>query len=191
MSGKSQLFKETYDVPVLFNYIGGLAKNAPVHFAGHAVGKVTKIVFLPDGDYRIAVTVNLDKSVVLKKDSQAYIDALGFMGEKFVDLTPGARAAAPLGNEPLKGTDPIAMLDMLKKGNQILDEFQKTSDSIEHLVGDMNKIVGDNHSHLDGIFKNLNDTSQNLKEMTQDLKKHPWKLLRKSNEENRKHFIVF
>lgn len=166
---------------VLFNYIGGLSKNAPVHFAGHNVGKVEKIHFITSPKTQLEVTISLAKDVPVRQDSEAFIDTLGFMGEKYLEITVGKDASPLLGEaDPIKGTDPIPMMEMIKKGNEIMDEFQKTTQHLKTLTEDLTKIMGDNREQLDGIFQNLNVTSGNLKDMTSDLKTHPWKLLRKS-----------
>lgn len=191
MSGKSQLFQDTYRIQILFNYIGGLAKNAPVHLAGKEVGQVADIRFVGSPDGRVAVTVAVSKEAVITKDAGAFIDALGFMGEKFIEIIPGSPESPALGeNETLRGIDPIPLIDLIKKGTQIADEFEKTANSMQALMGDLNQIVGENRAQLDGTIANLNEASKNLKEMTADLKLHPWKLLKKSDSK-KKRFLVF
>lgn len=196
MAGNFQLFTETYQVRILFNYISGLAKNAPVHFAGHEVGKVTDIRILGQHEGQVAVTVSIAKTAVLRNDSQAFIDILGFMGEKFVELTPGTPEASPLkDNETLLGTDPIALNEIMKKGTEIADELEKTTVSLQGLIRNVDKTVAGSQSEVGEIFENLNEASRNLKEMTQDLKLHPWKLLRKGKEEKpdgkKRRFLFF
>lgn len=191
MAGKSQLFQDTYQIQILFNYIGGLAQNAPVHLAGKAVGRVVDIRFKDSPEGRVIVAVSVAKEAVIRKDSRAFIDALGFMGEKFIEIIPGSPEAAPLHeNGTLRGIDPIPLIELVKKGTQIAEEFEKTADSMQGLIGDLNQIVGQNRTELDGTVKNLHEASKNLKEMTADLKAHPWKLLKKSSDK-KKHFLFF
>ncbi|MBN1688077.1 MAG: MCE family protein [Candidatus Omnitrophica bacterium] len=179
-ASKSQLFKQTYQADILFNYISGLAKNAPVHFAGHEVGKVTDIRFLGGSDNSVLVTVTISRDVVLKRDSRAFINVLGFMGEKFIEISPGTIEAQPLGKgATLRGDDPVAMMEVVKKGTEILAEFEKISVSLQNLIANMNDLLGENEEEVEDIFKNLDEASVNLKEMTADLKQKPWKLLRK------------
>ncbi|MBI4115927.1 MAG: MCE family protein [Candidatus Omnitrophica bacterium] len=186
-----QLFQNTRDIPISFDYVGGLEKNAPVHFAGYKVGKVKYVEFLKDKEAQVLVHISLSRDVVLKKDSEAYIEVMGFMGEKFIELTAGSSEAEPLlENEPLKGTDPVPMMAMIKQGTELLTEFEKTVDSLQELTTDLKGIVGENRTELDQIFNNLNQASKNLEEMTHDLKLHPWKLLKKS-EGKKKRFLFF
>jgi phospholipid/cholesterol/gamma-HCH transport system substrate-binding protein len=195
LAGNFQLFADTYRIPILFNYISGLTKNSPVHYAGHAVGKVTDIKIVGKQEGQIVVTVSISKDAILRKDSQAYVDVLGFMGEKFVELTAGSPDAPLLGEgEMLAGTDPIALNEIMAKGTAIADELGKTTASLDTLIKNADQMVAGSRSDIGEIFTNLNESSRNLKEMTEDLKHHPWKLLKKSKEnspEARKRRFLF
>ena len=134
----------------------------------------------------------ISKGAVLRQDSQAYIDMLGFMGEKFLELTPGSFESPVLGTgEPLRGNDPIALNEIMKKGTEAAEELQKTTVSLRGLIEDLQATVGENRTELESIFKNLNETSENLKAMTHDLKLHPWKLLKKGEESGKRRFLFF
>lgn len=187
LAGKSQLFKDTYQVEILFDYISGLAKNAPVHFAGHEVGKVTAIRLSGKEEGQIVVTARIPKEIRLRQNSQAFIDLLGFMGEKFLEISPGSAQAPFLPeNERLRGTDPVPLNELMKQGMEIADELEKTTVSLQELIQNLNQVVGENRTELSSIFDNLNTSSENLKEMTHDLKLHPWKLLKKGKEKKGK-----
>ncbi len=156
-----------------FNFVSGLEKNAPVHFAGHSVGTVKSIV-IQDGDPTVAVTILIDKNAPVKADSQAFVDTLGLLGEKFIALTPGSASAPRL--EPggiLTGVDPMPVHQMIRQVTELTENMIPVTQKVNHLMEGHEKDV-------EGILVNLNQASENLKEMTHDLKLHPWKLLRKS-----------
>ena len=181
LSSRSHFLTPMAERKVIFNYIGGLAKNAPVHFAGHNVGKVEGVRFIGAPKTQVEVTISIAKDVPVRKDSEAVIDALGFMGEKYLELTVGKEDSPLLGDgEPLKGTDPIPMMEMIKRGNAVLTEFEATNQHMKKLTNQLDEILTSNRKGLDDTFQNLDSVSANLKDMTADLKAHPWKLLRKS-----------
>lgn len=183
MSGKTQFFGKTRLVKIKFNYIGGLEKNSPVHYAGNKIGKVTHIDFTPEGPSLLTVTAAVSPDVVLRADSQAYVDALGFMGEKYVEITAGAPGSPALeAGKALQGTDPMPMMELVKRGTELLSDFEKSNENLKKLMADLHDLLGNNKGNLDSIFTNLNASSENLKEMTQNLKYHPWKVLRKGKE---------
>lgn len=184
MSGSFQLWKDNYDIHITYKYISGLQLNAPVHVAGFKVGKVTNIQFMGNDEPGVLITASVDRNVVLKKDAEAYLNVAGFMGEMFVELFAGSKDSPKLGaDDRIKGTDPIPLMELVKRGSQLLERFEKIADSIDRMAQDMKDLLGNNKGDLDLTIKNLNETSGNLKEMTYDLKRHPWKLLRKGKEE--------
>lgn len=169
-------------------------------------------------DGQFLVTVTLNRKAQLKQDSQAYIEMYGFMGEKYVELTPGTEASPVLEpGQTIRGEDPLAMHEIFAKGTLIAEEFQKTASAFTELVENVNQTldensplfkdlmlnidgaVNENRSDLKAILENINFTtadmkiiSSNVKELTDDLKKHPWKLLRKTNaDKNSKKFLFF
>lgn len=164
--------QDTYEYKIGFNFISGLEKNAPVHFAGHSVGTV-KSIAIRDGHPIVEVTIAIDKHTPVRADSQAFVDTLGLLGEKFIALTPGSAAAPKL--QPggvLQGTDPLPLHQLMEQMNQLTTQLVPLTDKTNHLLEGHEK-------DLEEILVNLNASSQNLKEMTEDLKHHPWKLLRK------------
>ncbi|MBI3317087.1 MAG: MCE family protein [Candidatus Omnitrophica bacterium] len=192
IAGSVQMFGHFREVGVLFNYVSGLEANSPVFYGGLEVGKVKKLSLMktPEAS-KVRVTLSLPEEAVVHEDSQVYIEVLGFMGEKYIEITPGSTASPVLGpGKMLQGTDPVPLMEIVKDGRELLDEFNGIADSLENLVGKGDKIVGDNQQNLNEIFANLNESSKNLKEMTADLKTHPWKLLRKS-EKKKKRFLIF
>lgn len=192
ISGSIQLFKAERQVAVLFNYVSGLEVNSPVFYGGLEVGKVKKMSLTKVGEEsKVLVLLSVPPDVTLREDSEVYIDVLGFMGEKFVELSPGTAASPELSaDKTLIGTDPVPLMKIVKDGRELLDEFKAIATSLESLVSKGDKLVGGNEQNLNEIFTNLNESSKNLKEMTADLKTHPWKLLRKS-EKKKKRFLIF
>lgn len=177
-AGSAQVWGNQKKVHLMFNYISGLENHSPVQFGGHKIGKVSAVEFInTNNEAKIKVTLDVNQNVPVRTDSEAFIEILGFMGEKFIEITPGT-TEAPLLEEggTLKGTDPIALMKVVKDGTELLTEFQKIADSLSGMASR-------NEENMDEIFTNLNATSENLKEMTHDLKLHPWKLLRKGKEQ--------
>ena len=162
----------TKSYKITFNFISGLEKNAPVHFAGHSVG-IVKSISLHDGDPAVEVVIQVAKATPVRADSEAFVDTLGLLGEKFISLMPGNATAVLL--EPggvLVGNEPTPIHQMITQMNELTTQLIPLTEKSNHLLEGHEK-------DIEGILVNLNASSENLKEMTGDLKKHPWKLLRK------------
>jgi phospholipid/cholesterol/gamma-HCH transport system substrate-binding protein len=174
----------SYPVKLHFNFISGLQKGAPVRFAGAMAGKVEKIEIASDAaKSNIEVVISVNKNVTLHENSEAYIDTLGLMGEKYIELTPGSSGTPVLKPESiLIGQDPLAMHELYKKGMSIADRMDKTLVTMESLLANSNDVVKDNRGEINETMKNLKDISVEMKAFAKDLKANPWKLFWKGKE---------
>lgn len=180
--GDFQALGQTQEYKIHFNFISGLEKNAPVHFAGHSVGTVQSIA-IHDGNPAVEVTISVDKGTPLRTDSQVFVDTLGLLGEKFIALMPGTPSAPKLeAGGVLQGTEPMPLHQLIRQMDQLTANLIPITDKA-------NRLLEGHEKELESILVNLNEASQNLKEMTQDLKLHPWKLLRK--EAGKRRFGIF
>ncbi len=70
-----------------FASVSGLKKGASVEIAGVEVGKVESIAL---SGYKADVVIGIRKGVRLQEDTIASIRTRGLIGDKFVNLSPGA-----------------------------------------------------------------------------------------------------
>ena len=177
MVGAFRTSAGTYPVKVLFNFISGLETGATVRFAGMDVGRVEKVEILPSSSKaNIQATISVDKRIILREDSEAYIDTLGLMGGKYIEVTPGTVDAGEL--EPgatLRGEDPLAMRTLYKRGMDVADK-------LEELLKNSNGIMEDNRDGIKVIVENIEAVSADAKYLAADLKNNPWKLFWKGKE---------
>lgn len=164
-----------------FSYISGLEENAPVYYGGHEVGRVKRIEVIPHQERPIRVTVEVPSHVLLTEASEAHIDTLGLMGEKFVELSLNAADApriAPGGY--VRGVDPIPMYLLVEKANLLADRMDRLTESLVPLVERLEHLTTGQEEQIAKTIANIHETSANLRDMTYELKFHPWKLIRKS-----------
>lgn len=174
MGGSTQTWQ------IRFTYVGGIKQDAPVYFSGVEVGKIDKIEVQGDKTRPMLMTVRISSNVVLREDSQVFVDSLGLMGEKCLELTPGTAGSSPLkaGTE-IQGTDPIAMYEMVQKMYLLVDRTDELLISLNPMVKTLNNVISDKDEAIAKTIANLEESSANIRDMTNDLKYHPWKLLRK------------
>jgi phospholipid/cholesterol/gamma-HCH transport system substrate-binding protein len=77
-----------YTVYAEFEQAGGIKPGANVQIAGVTVGRVTGISL--DKNYEALVSFEIDSGIKLQEDAIASIKTSGLIGEKFVQITPGA-----------------------------------------------------------------------------------------------------
>ena len=80
--------QDTYAVSARFDDIGGLKARAPVRVAGVVVGRVTAINLDPK-TFQGVVSLAIERSYQLPKDSSANIRTAGLLGDQYVGLEPG------------------------------------------------------------------------------------------------------
>lgn len=165
---------------IRFGYLNGLADSAPVYYAGREVGKVSKIELVRGEPRPVLVTVKISPEAYVRKDSVAYIDTLGMMGEKFVEISLGAMKSPEM--EPgtiIEGVDPIPMHVLIRKMNLLADRMDTMVDSLNPLLQKTNDLLEGHQEEISKSIANIHQVTANLRDMTDDLKHHPWKLLRK------------
>ena len=179
-TGSFDFKKEGYKVKVLFNVVSGVQRNAPVRLAGVEIGQVKDIELSYANGTKVAVTLWLGEGAKLRKDSKAYITALGLMGEKYIEISPGSENAPYLKTgETINGEDPLEFDALARKGENIADALEETLANIKALARNSNAVVTDNKDKIDAIFENLEQTTANFKEFSEDIKRNPWKLMSK------------
>jgi phospholipid/cholesterol/gamma-HCH transport system substrate-binding protein len=101
---------DTVQVVADFSSVAGLREGGSVEIAGVEVGKVASISVF---DYKARVILKIRKGIPLQEDSIASIRTRGLIGDKYVNLTPGAsdRLIQPGGR--IRETEPAVDLEGL------------------------------------------------------------------------------
>ena len=76
-----------YEVQAAFSDGSGLRRGTPVVIAGVEIGRVESVGL---ADYEAKVRLMIQHGVVLQSDTIASIKTKGLIGEKYIELTPGA-----------------------------------------------------------------------------------------------------
>ena len=104
---------EGYDVYALFSNSGGLKKGSSVMIAGVEVGRIKDISL---EDYQARVVMNVAAAIKIQEDAIASIKTRGLIGEKFVEITPGAsEKTVPPGGRIRETQPPIDFEQLISK----------------------------------------------------------------------------
>ncbi|MBI3322128.1 MAG: MCE family protein [Candidatus Omnitrophica bacterium] len=208
----------TYPLRMRFNFVNGIEAGAPVRVSGVQVGEVRSVRVYRDEanqQMQVEVGVRIARDAQIEEDSLAYINTLGLLGEKYVEIvpgTPGARLVNP--GEILMGKDSVSTEKMMESGYRAVAELEKA-------VGALNAVLGDPQTQesIKGTLSNSreateqltlfltqangvmgkiargegtvgrlltqDDLYQDLKDLTSDLKTHPWKLFFRPKEKKK------
>jgi phospholipid/cholesterol/gamma-HCH transport system substrate-binding protein len=151
-----------------FKFAGGLEPGAFVRFGGLKVGTVQSAEIDKADPTRIRVRLSLNPRTPVRTDSQARISTLGFLGENYVEVSPGTKDAPllPPGGE-IRSAEIVQLADVFNNVNNItlnanklvgnLDQrVTQLSDNANQLINNLNALVGeDNRAHIQAAIKNI------------------------------------
>lgn len=202
--GNFNFGQEGYSVTVLFRNIEGLAKEAPVRLSGLEVGRVSDLQLVYDKDEtRIELTLWLRDDAKLREGAKAFVKTMGFLGDKYLGLTPGDPHAPFLKpGAVIMGQEPVDLEELMAEGKEIAQNIKEISEninermrinaaSIDKIIANVNDATANiaslsgniderlrvNQGHIDALIAHLSAAGKNLEEMSEDLKMNPWKLL--------------
>ena len=131
LGSKNGLFASKSSLFVYFGDIYGLVVGAPVRLAGLDVGRVSMIEFADDlrkREARVELSIQDRFLPRVRRDSHAFIDSKGLLGDKLVNISIGSVA-----EPPLKDGDTIAA----RKGlsiEQLAGKMEQAVTSITHVT---------------------------------------------------------
>lgn len=134
----SHLLQPGYTFFVTFNFANGLSVGAPVMVAGVAVGSIEAIEFVEEqGNTKVRLTVWVRDHARVFRNSKAFINTLGLMGEKYLEISTGDGNEQPIREgDTLDGTDPVRQDEILSRGAELVKEFQSSIAAVNSILGE-------------------------------------------------------
>lgn len=87
--GSGMRIEAGYLVKANFSNASGIALGSDVRIGGIKIGTVSDLFLDPDS-YEAVVTMQVRSATKLPKDSSASVVSSGLLGEKYIQITPGA-----------------------------------------------------------------------------------------------------
>ncbi len=101
VGGYNVLRKKMVTYTTYVKFAGGLQPGTFVRFGGLKVGAVRSADIDPQDSTRVRIAFDVKAGTPLRTNSRARISTLGFLGENYLEVSPGNREAAllPAGSE--------------------------------------------------------------------------------------------
>ena len=207
-----------YTLRIRFNFANGIQTGAPVRVAGVGVGEVSSVrVYREESTQKTLaeLSIRLSREAKVEEDAVAYINTLGLIGEKYLEIVPGNPGSRVLKTgEILVGKDSIPTEQIMEAGFRVVRQLEQTIGSLHTFVSDegtrealketlvnskgasekfsqlmeqTNAVMGQIRSGQGTVGKLLiqDDLYRDLKDLMADVKQHPWKLLYRPKEAKR------
>jgi phospholipid/cholesterol/gamma-HCH transport system substrate-binding protein len=110
LARKEFFARKGYEVQAAFSNGSGLRRSTPVVIAGVEIGRVESVGL---EDYEAKVRMVIQHGVVLQSDTIASIKTKGLIGEKYIELAPGASDTTIKPGGMIRETQPAMDLEAL------------------------------------------------------------------------------
>jgi phospholipid/cholesterol/gamma-HCH transport system substrate-binding protein len=174
-----RLFVSSVTFHTKFGDVQGLNRGAPVRMGGVRIGSVSSVSYSDDsGDPTVYVVLSVVASEAprIKTDSVVTIDNKGFLGDKMLSITKGAKGTPIPPGDWIPSEEPADMLGVVNRVASKAESAIVSFDEVMQALADEEL-----HENLRGVVRSLNAA---MFQVT-DGKGYPHRLLTDPNEADR------
>ena len=144
---------EGYRLYVSFDSAAGLDQNSSVRVAGVEIGRVKEILLK---DNKAQLVLEIKEGIKVGRDFTALLTTKGLLGEKYLELIPGAPGAPAL-----KDGDEITNTTSYADMDKLITVLTDVSVDIKEVTGSLSSVIGgkDGEATLRNIINNIEELS--------------------------------
>jgi len=128
--------RESQQILVHLNSVGGLSAGDPVHVRGIPLGKVGRIELQDKG---VLVVCEIDRRVAIREDASFHVSSVGLVGDRILSLDPGTgEKISSTQDRIFQGSYDYSMPELAgqmaglgQRFDEFLDRLETTMDSLD------------------------------------------------------------
>lgn len=135
-------FKSTYKLHLIMTTVSGLKPHADVMMSGVPVGTVVNADLSQDGS-SVDITLQILSKYRIRTNANFHIDALGFLGDQYIAVTPSTNTSAPFlqNGDTVIGEAPFNLQEAVKSTAGLLETAKTTLKSLDQAITNINRTV--------------------------------------------------
>ena len=143
--GGFKTWSSGYKINLNFNFVNGVKIGAPVRFAGVDVGDVKRIKLefvSKENRSNVRLVVWVRGIIKIPVDSSVWVNTLGLLGEKYIEIMPGIDYIHSLkDNQSLRGIDPLPIHEIFNRAESIMRNLDNGIIKIKNKEGSLGKLI--------------------------------------------------
>ncbi len=139
---RGRYFSTQHSLRAFFTKVGGLHEGAAVRLAGVAVGRVIRIQLPRPPGEKVLVELNVAGGAIenVRRDSVARIETLGFLGDKFIEISVGSSQEPRLPDgATLRVEEPTDFGVLVGQGQRVLGHAEGVAASLDTMLSTLEK----------------------------------------------------
>lgn len=116
-----------------FEQVNGLKNGNQVKYSGVAIGTVSDIEITPQG---VVVKMKINDTTQIPSDSIFSLGSDGFLGDKFIQISPGSSKVYLRDGDAVKGEGNDAVEKAMKSAEKLMAGTEQMLQSINNIIGD-------------------------------------------------------
>jgi phospholipid/cholesterol/gamma-HCH transport system substrate-binding protein len=160
----SNIFSRKHQYIVIYDNVDGLTASNPLTLNGLTVGRVTAIEPLPEQGYKLKVTLDVSKDIIVTQGSKAFLADGGLLGGKVIRLELNPKAPElEAGSRLEAGTDQGISGLIKEKTLPVLNNVDSLTRRLTYVVGQFEQtgsILNQTLRGAGGVVNTLDATVQ-------------------------------
>lgn len=134
------LFRDTYELRLRAENVGGIKEEAAVMVSGVKIGNVVRSTLSTNGS--VIILLKIDAEFKIDKQARFALDSMGFLGDQYVSITATNNTGEFWADgDEVVAESPLNLQEAIRSTAGLLSQAQATMKTLDEAVSNINKTV--------------------------------------------------